>query len=219
MMASSLVRMESSVWRILRRRSCQRGAGGVGHFFRRDECCRKSGAPAPAAAPENRTGHRWASCHAHSDRTTGSGLQNCAAWRQFPAIPPSRGCRPFGHGRPRAAPRSTEPKRGLPFLISSAVDGVGLLQSRSVRPQGSSQGCRSCIISLVSRQAQSCTARARTLSSSSVFLYAVSMWDSVSPYSSTVFKKSRLFILCSRWASTYCSLTRDRSFKLLIVKA
>ena len=35
-----------------------------------------------------------------------------------------------------------------------------------------------------------------------------------SPYSSTVLRKSRLFSPCSRWASVYCSLVRESSFRL-----
>ena len=124
----------------------QRGAGGVGHFFRRDDAVRNL-----ALQHRLRRQNRGAE--------SSVGVMSCSLrpyhWLRPASAQrggnfsnsPIEGCRAFGRpGDPRRT-SETGRSRGLPFLINQAVDGVGLLRAWRSSSRVS-QGCRSCIISL-----------------------------------------------------------------------
>ena len=120
MMLSSLVRMESSVWRILRRRSWRVtlavSAISSGEIMLSEICFSSTG-----CGPAQKTGRRWAASHARSGRTTGTDPRNCARVAAISSSSPIERMPPLRAWATMRRTSRTLPKRGLPFLMSSAL--------------------------------------------------------------------------------------------------
>ena len=173
MMLSSLVRMESSVWRILRRssRSVALAVSAISSGERMDSViCRSSTGWGLRAKNKSSTGSTsWSETPYH--------LLNPSKLRRVAATSSSSPIERMPPLTAWAAMRrasDTAPKRGLPFLISSEL--TASVWARAHRSSsGVWQGWMACIISFVSRQAHSSVARAMILSSSNVVRYEISI--------------------------------------------
>ena len=143
------------------------------------------------------------------DRTTGSGLQNCAAWRQFPAIPPIERMPPLGMSD--HAPHWRQSRSGGPPFDQQAVDGVGLLQSVAFVPQGSHRPQIRIISVHFPGRRKSCTARPGPCPVPALACIHV---DSVSAIRASWAVIRLLHFRCSRWGQHTVSPGRGQSLLL-----